>query len=318
MKTPNPHFCRCLIVVIALTGLSHAADPVVLPTDRTAYFVGEQVPLAVSGEGACKLEAVNASGRTTLYSGPAGALWLDTSKLAPGDYALEVNGTKAVERFTLTSPLRRSAGSLQDEVIPPDAMTADDAARILKETGITACLALGASDMGRTSVLDAMARAGTLMLANPETRPTSFFPPFNNAEEIDGMSQRMILTAEANSRYPNFGGFCFGWDTTGYAVGGRKGLMTYWGWADKTEALRKYLARMDQQKMDEFTRRTGLKPVSEAEYLAYLLSIGRPELAPAIDLPTKLWIEEVARHTKPMGDAERAEFEKRLDAWNSR
>ncbi|MFM9194951.1 MAG: hypothetical protein ACKOWG_04250, partial [Planctomycetia bacterium] len=27
-------------------------------------------------------------------------------------------------------------------------------------------------------------------------------------------------------------------------------------------------------------------------------------------------IEEVARHTKPMGDAERAEFEKRLDAWS--
>ena len=319
MKTLIAHICRCLlllVILLALPAWAAAGEAVVLPMERTAYFVGEKVPLAVSGEGACKLEAVGAGGRTTLYSGPAGAIWLDTSKLAAGDYALELNGAKAVERFTLTSPLRKSAGSLQDEVIPPPAMKPDDAARILKESGLTACLNLAASDMGRAPVLDAMARAGTLMLVNPETRPTSFFPPFNNPEELDGMSQRMILTAQANGRYPNFGGFCYGWDTTGFAVGGRKGLMTYWSWADKTEALRTYLARMDQQKMDEFTRRTGLKPVSEAEYLAYLLSIGRPELAPAIDLPTKLWIEEIARHTKPMPDAERAQFEKRLDAWS--
>lgn len=287
-----------------------------LPLERTAYFIGETVPLALAGAGECKLEAVNAGGRTMLYRGPASALWLDTSKLAPGDYALELNGTKVVERFTLTSPLRKSAGSLQDEVIPSDKLSSDETSRILKESGVTACLNLGASDMGRAPVLDAMARAGTLMLANPETRPTSFNPPFNNSEELDGMSQRMILTAQANGRYPNFGGFCYGWDTTGFAVGGRKGLMTYWGWADKTEALRSYIARMDQQKMDEFTRRTGLKPVSEAEYLAYLLAIGCSELAPAIDLPSKLWIEEIARHTKPMPEADRVAFEKRLDAWS--
>lgn len=287
-----------------------------LPLERTAYFIGETVPLALSGAGDCRLEAVNAGGRTTLYSGPAAALWLDTARLAPGDYALELNGAKLVERFTLTSPLRKSAGSLQDEVIPSGKLTSDETNRILKESGLTACFALGASDMGRAPVLDAMARTGAIMLVNPETRPTSFNPPFNNPEELDGMSQRMILTAQANGRYPNFGGFCYGWDTTGFAVGGRKGLMTYWNWGDKTEALRRYIARMDQQKMDEFTRRTGFKPVSEAEYLAYLLAIGGSELAPAIDLPTKLWIEEVGRHTKPMPAAERAAFEKRLDAWS--
>ena len=108
-----------------------------LPLDRTAYFIGEKVPLALSGPGDCKLEAINSTGRTTLYSGPAGALWLDTSRLAAGDYALELNGTKVVERFTLTSLLRKSAGSLQDEVIPPDSMSADAAARILKESGLT-------------------------------------------------------------------------------------------------------------------------------------------------------------------------------------
>jgi hypothetical protein len=284
--------------------------------ERTAYFTGETVPLALSGAGECKLEAVNASGRTTLYSGPAGALWLDTSRLAPGDYALELNGAKVVERFTLTSPLRRSAGSLQDEAIPPDSMSADEAARMLKESGLTACFNLGVSDMGRASVLDTMARSGTLMLVNPETRPMSFFPPSNNQEELDGVSQRMILTAQANSRYPNFGGFCYGWDTTGFAVSGRLGLLTYWGWAGKAGELRNYIARMDQKKMDEFTRRTGLKPVVESEYLSYLLSIGRSELAPAIDLPTKLWIEEIARHTKPMPAAEVAVFERRLDAWS--
>lgn len=62
----------------------------------------------------------------------AGALWLDTSKLAPGDYALELNGAKAVERFTLTRPLRKSAGSVQDEVLPSAAMSGDDASRILQ------------------------------------------------------------------------------------------------------------------------------------------------------------------------------------------
>jgi hypothetical protein len=312
--------------IIAATLQAHETQPavtnapanaaLVLPMDRTAYFIGEKVPLALSSPGDCKLEAVNSTGRTTLYSGPAGALWLDTSRLAAGDYALELNGAKVVERFTLKSPLRKSAGSLQDEIIPHEKMTADEAARVLKESGLTACFSLGASDMGRAPVLDAMARAGTLMLVNPETRPTSFFPPFNHPEELDGMSQRMILTAQANGRYPNFGGFCFGWDTTGFAVGGRKGLMTYWGWGDKTQALRSYIGRMDQHKLDEFTRRTGLKPVSEAEYLAYLLAIGRPEFGTAIDLPTKLWLEEIARHTQPMPEAERADFEKRLDAWS--
>ena len=120
------------------------------------------------------------------------------------------------------------------------------------------------------------------------------------------MSQRMILTAQANGRYPNFGGFCFGWDTTGYAVGGRKGLMTYWGWGDKTRRCATTSSGSTSSNMDEFTRRTGLAPVAESEYIAYLLSIGRPEFAPAIDLPTKLWLEEIARHTPPMPAAERA------------
>ena len=146
-----------------------------LPLERTAYFIGEQVPLALSGPGDCKLEAINGTGRTTLYRGPARALWLDTSKLAPGDDALELNGAKVVERFTLTSPLRNSAGSLQDEVIPPDSMSADEAARILKESGLSACFNL-APRTWAASRCSTRWPAGTLMLVNPETRPTSFFP----------------------------------------------------------------------------------------------------------------------------------------------
>ena len=222
-----------------------------------------------------RLDAVNADGRTTLYRGRAGALWLNTSKLAAGDYALELNGTQVVDRFTLTSTLRKSAGSMQDEAMPSDKMSGDEIARIFRESGLTACFALGARDMGRADCLDALARTGALLLVNPDTRPTSFLPVWNNPEELDAMSQRMILTAQANGRYPNFGGFCYGWDTTGYAVGGRRMLLTYWGWGDKTQALRHYIDRVDRQKMDEFTRRTGLKPVSDEEYLS-LRAVDRP------------------------------------------
>ncbi len=316
-------FCcaAVLLLVVGLPGWAQsAATPGVptltLPLDRTAYFIGETVPLAPAGEGVLKLEAVNADGRAVLYTGRAGAVLLDTSRLAPGDYTLEINGVRVCDRFTLTSTLRKSAASLQDEATPSDKKSSDETAQILQESGLTACVSLGASDMGRASFLDTLARAGTLLLVNPDTRPTSFFPVGNNPAELDGMSQRMILTAQANGRYPNFGGFCYGWDTTGYALGGRRGLLVYWGWGDKTQALRRYIDRVDQQKMDEFTRRTGLKPVSEEEYLSYVLSLGRPEFATAIDLPTKVWLEEIARYAKPMPDAQRSAFRQRLDAWS--
>ncbi len=292
-----------------------APAPVVFPMDRTAYFVGEQVPLAINGTADVKLEAVNADGRTTLYAGKPASLLLDTSRLAPGDYALELNGARAVDRFTLTSPLRRSAASMQDEATP--GVSSDETARVFNESGLTGCFAMASSDAGRSGILDWMARTGALLMINSDTRPTSFFPVGNNPIELDGVSQRMILTAQANSRYPNFGGFCYGWDAAGYAVGARRGLIVYWGWQGQTQALRNYIDRADQQKMDEFTRRTGLKPVTEPEYLAYLLSIKRPEFAPAIDLPTKVWLEEIGQHTQPLTDAQRVEFERRLDAWSA-
>lgn len=308
-------------------GAEDAAYRVVLPMERMAYFIGETVPLAVVGEaGAVTVEAVNDDGRVLLYRGHPGALWLDTSGLAPGDYRIEVNGAEALPRLTLTSPIRRSPASLQDEYAPAAPWNLkgeaidqhyEAAVRTLRESGLTASITMGASDMGRAPYLDTMTRAGALLLVNPETRPMSFNPPSNLPSEIRDMSRRMILTAQANGRYPNFGGFCIGWDTTGYAVGGRRGLMIYWGWGDQTPALRHYIERMDDYKMDVFRKRTGLEPVSEPEYLSYLLSIGRPDFAPAIDLPTRVWINDIARHTKAMSEAERIAFEKRLDAWSA-
>ncbi|MCX5658687.1 MAG: hypothetical protein NTW19_03065 [Planctomycetota bacterium] len=171
--------------------------------------------------------------------------------------------------------------------------------------------------MGRAGYLDVMARTGALLMVNPDTRPTSFIPAGNNPAEQESMSQRVMLTAQANGRYPNFGGFCFGWDTTGYSIGGRRMLLTYWAWGDKTDPLRHYLDANDKYVLEEFTRRTGLAPVSDAEYIAYCLALGRPEFAPAIDLPTRLWLDEIAANIKPMDPAAKAAFEKRLDAWSA-
>lgn len=305
----------------------------VLPLERTAYFTGETVPLAVSGAAALKLEAVGQGGRVPLYEGAAGNLWLDTTRLAPGDYALELNGQPVLPRLSISSPLRRSVASMQDEATPnppqhdpKKATPAEYAAQVqqywdsvatgITESGLTSVVALAQSDAGRFGYLDTLARSGAMLLANCDTRPTSFNPGTLMPEELDGMSQRMILTAQANARHPNFAGFCFAWDTCGYAIGGRRQLLIYWGWNDKTDALRSYIERVDRFKEEEFIRRTNLEPVSEKDYIAYLLSTGQAELVPQVDLPTKVWTDEMAKRAKPMPAAERAAFEQRLDAWS--
>lgn len=312
-----------LIAAAAFTAAALAADQapnvpeVGLPLQRTAYFVGENVPLVLrGGADKVKLEAVGPDGATLLYEGAPGPVILDTTRLAPGDYRLEVNGTAALPRLSIVGTDRASVASFQDESVPDAKMAPDDVVRILRESGLTCLVSFSVADAGRMPLLDTLARAGTLLMVSPDTRPTSFNPVGNYPPEIDGMSQRMILTAQANARHPNFMGFLYGWDTTGYAIGGRKQLLVYWGWAGKEQLLREYIDRVDQYKEEEFTRKTGLKPVTEEEYIQYVLSIGRPEQAPAIDLPTKLWLDEIARYIRPMPDAERAAFETRLDAWS--
>ena len=342
---------RSVYLVASLCGALRAAEGpatspddasstprIAMPLEREAYFIGERVPLAVASVPTNReitLALVHADGRVPLYKGRPVTLLLDTSLLAPGEYTFDVNGVRVNERMFLTSPLRRSAASLQDECTPsqptfdskhrytPDERAVierrhwDHVAKNLSDCGVTCLMGLGQSDLGRAAYLDVLARAGTMLMVNPDTRPTSFFPVGNLPREIDDMSQRMILTAQANGRYPNFAGFCFGWDTTGYAIGNRRGLLQYWGWGNKTDALRHYLQNVDRHTEAEFTRRTGLAPVREAEYIAYLLSLRRPEFAPAIDLPSKLWLEEIAAHTRPLTPAQQIDFEQRLDAWSS-
>ena len=82
--------------------------PLVLPMERTAYFVGEKIPIGIRSDVDVNIELVNADGRVTAYRGKPAAIILDTAMLAPGDYAVEMNGRKVIDRLTLTSTLRRS------------------------------------------------------------------------------------------------------------------------------------------------------------------------------------------------------------------
>ena len=316
-------------------GAAAPADRVELPMDRTAYVVGEKVPLGVRGAGGpVTLSAVGPRDeRISLHEGePAPLVW-DTSRMAAGDYRLHVDGKDTGVVLTLVSPVRRSAGALTDEAVPsPLRLTREqrkDPAAVrqltgewrgqvrttLDETGIDACFQMGADDMGRQPALDVLATGRTVLFANCDTRPMSFFPPRVWAPELAGYRQKLALAAQLNARYPNFAGFCFNWDPTGFF--GRKGLMIYWTWGNQEPALRRYLERSDQAVRDEFRRRTGLEPVSEQEYVAYLLSIGRPEFAPAIDLPTSRWMNEIAAQIKPLPEAERVRLGKRIDAWSA-
>lgn len=323
-------------------GKGNAAAPepepagIVLPMDRTAYFAGETLPLAFRGyEGEVTLEAVGAGGRWTLYRGKPAPLWLEASQLTPGDYALEVNGRPALERLSIVSAIRPSLASLQDECLPGAPPSPggkikpapEEIARLqrdhwesvhntFKETGLTAGIAMGAAEPGRTRSIDVMARTATMAMFNTDTRPTSFCPPMPREDELNGMSQRMILVSQANGRYPNFGGICMAWDSGGYAQGNRRTLLIYWNWNKQTGKLREYIDGVDKFLRDDFKAKSGLEAVSEEEYLSYLLSIGRPEFATVIDLPTKVWTQEIARHTNPMPAAERERFERRLDAWS--
>jgi hypothetical protein len=332
----SPSIRACVIFGgIWLASSAAGAATIEFPLERSAYFVGELAPVALGEGKAFRLEAVGADGPTLLYEGPSPTVLIDTSQLAAGDYQLRLNGEETKQRFTVTGTLARSAGSMQDESGPaqpqfdpkkkytPKERAAlveehwNGVVRTLEDSGLSAVVSLGQADVHREPTLDVLARAGVMLLANPDTRPTSFFPLGNDPAEQDSMSQRVILGAQANGRYPNFAGFCFGWDTTGYAINNRRGLLTYWGWGNKTEALRHYIRRVDKHTQDEFQRRTGLQAVSEVEYISYLLSIKRPEFATAIDLPTLRWLEEIAQYTKPMSDVERTAFEKRLDAWSA-
>ncbi|NQT86681.1 hypothetical protein HQ560_07955, partial [bacterium] len=323
---------RLTALLLAVACGAHAAAPIEFPLGRTAYIIGETIPLGIRASGDVKLEAVDESGeRTPLYAGKAGPLVLHTMALAPMRYALHLNGTDTGVAFSLIHPARRSAGALVDEAIPSGprltreqrqdpaqfaalmAKWREDVVRTLRETGIDAAFDMCAAERLRPEMLDIFARTGAMMFTNPYTRPMSFNPARIYKPELATFRQRLALLAQANSRYPTFGGFCFDFDPTGFL--GRKMLLFYWGWGKQEPALRAYIERSDKAVTEEFTRRTGLEPVSLQEYVTYCLSIGRPDFAPAIDLPTARWLEEMAKHMKPVSAEKLAALEKRIDAW---
>ncbi|HUT32740.1 MAG TPA: hypothetical protein VNE39_04595 [Planctomycetota bacterium] len=323
----------CSLAALTLARGAEMASPVRLPLDRTAYIVGEKVPLAVQGaEGEVKVELAGAGGPPLLvYRGKPAALVMSTEGLAAGTYAFHVNGQPSGVELTLASPIRKSPGAITDESMPsppqlPPEISRDPAKRAaarevwrktmpqtFRDTGIDVAFSMCASEMGRQPLLDQFAAAAAMLYANPYTRPMSFNVARIWEPELATFRQRLALSAQANSRYPSFAGFCLDFDPVGLLA--RKMLMVYWGWGKQEEQLRNYIARSDQAVYDEFTRRTGLKAPRLDEYITYLLAIGRPEFAPAIDLPTARWIEEMATHLKPLDPAKLAELEKRIDAW---
>ena len=310
------------------------APPIVLPMGRHCYVIGEEVPLGFrDAEGEAKLEAVDEAGtRLPLYTGKPTPLIFHTQSLAPGNYKLQLNGADTGVELTLASPIRRSAGALTDESLPsrpdkmPEAEWRKQLIQTLRETGINAAFAMCDDEAGRhADVLDAFTATGTMLFINPYTRPMSFNPARVYKREMDAFNQRLALIAQANARYPSFGGFCFDFDPVGFL--NRKMLLFYWGWGNQEQALRNYLARSDDAVYEEFTRRTGLKAPRLDEYVLYTLAIGRPDFAPAIDLPTARWLEEMARCLKvgqasslPAGKMpapQLADLEKRIDAWSN-
>jgi len=91
-----------LLIFAALLGLGSmclaseqpaaAEAALALPMERTAYFVGEKIPIGVRADADVKIELLNADGRVTACQGTPVPIVLDSAALAPGDYSVEVNG----------------------------------------------------------------------------------------------------------------------------------------------------------------------------------------------------------------------------------
>lgn len=315
-----PFLLACIVAIFAAqAGAQQAADPTIaLPMERVNYFIGESIPIGVQNvTGTYSVLVLDANGRAAAAGqATAPALRLDTARMAAGRYQVQINGQATGTSFTLVSPQRISNAALSDEAMPdvskPEKFAAAEVA--LRESGINAVMVVGAEEVGRDQRLDLLAGTGTVAFYNPYTRPMSFIPARVYGPELQTFRHRLALSAQANGRYPTFAGYQYDWDPTGI---NREMLFIYWQWGTQGQPLRNYIARSTQAVYDDFTRRTGLQPVTKAEYMRYCLSIGRPEYAPAIDLPTYRWINEMAGSYTPMRERERMAMEKRLDAWSN-
>jgi hypothetical protein len=286
----------------------------VLPLDRTAYVAGEKVPLAFRGTaGDLTLALVDRKGTAwPLYTGKAQPLVLDTTWLAEGDYQVQLDGSNAVT-LSVRGTLRESPMSLVDESGPDPKQAYRPA---LKETGITALFWPSHLESGcrRQTVLDDCTPSATMGYINPTTRPSSFNPPRAGEDELSGFRMRLAAYAQANARYPTFGGFWYDWD--GASMFGYKGMTRWFGVGERLAAFRNWSDRRDQAVYDLFKQRTGLEGVKDEEFFRYCLARGRPEFASNIDYVTFKLSRELAKSTPPMAPAEIVIFERRLDAWN--
>lgn len=315
-----PLCCAALLLSASLLPAepqTNAAPRAALPLLRANYIIGESLPVALRGSPAKRrVELRDAAGKVAVsWTGTAQALRLDTARLAAGEYELWVDGQPSGIKLGLVSPIRSSSAALCDES-RPDVSTVEHSSgtqRVLRETGINALMEVGLGAIGRDGVNDAAATTGALLFYNPYNRAMSFFPARVEAGELKTFRHRLALAAQANGRYPTFGGFYYDWDPTAFL--NRIMLPFYYGWEGQEQALRKYIARSDQAVFDDFKRRTGLKPVTTSEYIRYCASIGRPEFAPALDLPTYRWIEALSRSLPPLPKEQLLGLEQRLDAW---
>ena len=123
-RTATILICGLMMIHAQAQGLQPGATntppqpALVLPLDRTVYFVGETVPLAVRGASPGKVELVDERGTVAAVGDGPGTAWrIPTASLAPGAYQVRRNG-EGVPAFSLVSPLRQSPGVLFDEVPP--------------------------------------------------------------------------------------------------------------------------------------------------------------------------------------------------------
>ena len=293
---------------------------VVLPMERTQYFIGESVPIAIRDfSQGHTLEVVDTAGRVVAMSGTTTvAAWrLNTAKLAADRYEIQLDGQPTGVEIGLVSPLRASCAALTDEGLPAPATREETEhfRQALQETGINAFFATAYHETGsgRYTQHDLLAPARAMLFVNPYTRATSGHPARVYAPEVNGMRQRMALCAQANGRYPTFGGFEYGSDVSGFF--NRADLLQFWGWGGQEEALREYLHRSSQALYDDFTARTGLRPVTPEEFRRYCLAIGHPEFAPD-EQPKLHWAVANDKHDPPLSSDARRKLECRIDAWS--
>jgi hypothetical protein len=309
----------CLLPSLSAFAAEAPAPTLVLPLGRTAYIQGESVPLVVTGvSGPLQLALVDAHDRAVpLFAGPGGPVLVDTTWLATGTYRVQANQTLLSPGLTIASPLRTSPMGLPDESYTNNKPNLRQA---LAETGITAVMMpaftehTGGPTGPRRAELDDYVPTGTMLYLNPTTRPSSFFPARGGKDEVEGIRHRYALYAQANARYPTFGGFWYDWDAGG--IFGMQGLMLYFGLGKREEAFRAFAARRDEAVYAEFRRRTGMEPVSAQEFLRYSLATGHPEFAQNIDYVAFKINRDLAKNLPKMAAAELHTFERRLVAWN--